>query len=350
MSHQGRWARATLLAVTVFAPASSVFAQAQPDATPAAGASAAAAEPTEVERRGDLARRYFSRQNYNGALAEFTRVYELYRAVGDPRQYSALYEQGRCLQRMNRFDEAIERFDAYLRQAPANADNREAIAQAIELLRRQLGSLEVRSAVRGATLWIGGRLVGPLPRRVSLPSGELEVEVRAQDHVATRVRVTVVSQRTTAATIDPVAIRARRGLSLAPFVAGASATGASLVATVVVGSVYAVERGRLLSLAAQAQSDSAALPPLDQRCAAGVVDRGDCYTARAPMGVWDEELRAAQRVATVTNALVISTAVLGVATTVLAVLTDFRGGGALRPVLSFDAGPGRASVSFGGAL
>jgi hypothetical protein len=310
-----------------------------------------ASEPTEVERRTQLAQRYFARENYEGALAEYTRVYEIFAAVGDARRFDAIYEQGRCLQRLNRFDLAIERYDRYLREAGSSASNADAVRQVVELLRRQLGTLTVQSTVRGAHLWINGEDRGPTPVTITLPGGEIEVEVRAPDHLPTRGRAMVVTQQTTTLTIRPQAIRTRRGISPAYFVIGASSTGAAFVSTAVVGTLYAVMRGRLQTLATSAQMDASVLPPMAQQCMPNMT-RSDCYEPRPAMGILLDEQQSTARLATIANALAITSGVFAVATTVLGVLTDFRGGGRLQPTVALGIWPAQQSavLSVGGAL
>ncbi len=312
--------------------------------------SESAPQPSETERRLELARRYASRENFEGALAEYRAVYRLFVSSEDARRFELLYTLGRTLQRMNRFDEAAEHYQRYLDEAPADAPQRETCAQLVSYLRAQLGVVEVRSRVARATLWIQGRQIGALPQVIRRPSGELELEVRAPDHGSVRQRVTVLSQQTTAVTLDPVPIRARQGLPIAPFGAVTSVTGAALAAWGVTAAVYTVERNRLVALDGAARSNESVLPPLDQRCPAGETARQDCYIVRPAMGVWAEEQIAAQRIATAANVLLISSAVLGIGATVLGFVTDFRSGGRLRPVVAVAPSAAGATVLVGGAL
>lgn len=339
-------------AAPVAASAQSTGASSEASGPASSAAQSAPTEPqrSEADRRLELANRYSSRGNNEGALSEYNAVFRIFLSTNDARRFELLYTLGRTLQRMNRFDEAAEHYQRYLDDAPSDAPRRETCGQLVSYLRLQLGAVEVRSRVAGAVLWIQGRRVGPLPQLIRRPSGDVELEVRALDHGAVRQTVTVLSQRTTAVVLNPLPIRVRQGLPVAPFAVVAAATGAATVAWGVTAIAYAVERNRLVALDQAATRDLSVLPPLEQRCPPGETARQDCYVVRPAMGVWTEEQSAAQRIATGATVLLITSAVLAVGTTVLGFVTDFRSGGRLRPVVAVAPTSFGATLTVGGAL
>ena len=128
--------------------------------------------------------------NDDEALAVFRRAYELQHAPRILAQI-ALAEQA-----LGHWVDA----DAHLHEAiavttdPWISRNTSALQNALDVIGRHLGSLDVRSNVAGAELWINDERAGTLPLRtpIRVPSGSANVEVRAQGHRTVR-RVVEVS-------------------------------------------------------------------------------------------------------------------------------------------------------------
>jgi hypothetical protein len=135
-------------------------AAAQDSAAPAPAADAA---PTDAKR--EEARQHFEKgialfeeESWDAALVEFLRSRELYATR------AATKDAALCLRKLQRFDEALDLFQALLREFPAlPPDDRTLAENAIKDLSALVGKLDVRAAESGATLVIDGRERGTLP-------------------------------------------------------------------------------------------------------------------------------------------------------------------------------------------
>ncbi len=117
---------------------------------------------------------HFDRSEWSAALADFLRSRELF-----PTR-SATKNAAVCLRRESRFDEALEMFEALLREFKDLAPADRAFAEKeIESLRASIGSLEIAGAEPQASIVVDGRSRGvyppPAPLRVTAGSHVVRV-------------------------------------------------------------------------------------------------------------------------------------------------------------------------------
>ena len=132
-------------------------------ADPAPPAPGAAAPPSDAKR--DESRMYFEKgialfeeESWDAALVEFLRSREVYATR------AATKDAALCLRKLHRFDEALDLFQALLREFPTlPADDRSLAEHSIKELGALVGNIDVRAAESGATLVIDGRERGSLP-------------------------------------------------------------------------------------------------------------------------------------------------------------------------------------------
>jgi len=116
------------------------------------------AQREEARARFEQGLAHFDRREWSAALAEFLRSRELF-----PTR-AATQDAAVCLREEGRFDEALDLWEALLREFPdlSPADRATADAQIAEL-RRSVGLIEVRGAEPGAAIAIDGRARGAHP-------------------------------------------------------------------------------------------------------------------------------------------------------------------------------------------
>jgi hypothetical protein len=167
--------------------------------TPAAADDEAPPE-ADLIRRGVEAREQGRDQD---ALALFRQAFERYHT---PRAQAQL---GLAAQALGRWREA----DDHLRAALASQDawianNRAVLEQALSVVGRHVGSLDVLANVNGAELSVDGRAVGKLPLSapLRLAAGTSQVEVRAPGYTSVRRPVTVLAGELGRETFELVAL------------------------------------------------------------------------------------------------------------------------------------------------
>lgn len=252
----------------------------------------------ERQRRG---RSLLDARNYSAALAEFERVYEL--LDGHPRRYMALSNIGRCYQSMGQYDRAMQYYERYLREAPAEAEDRAVVEGSIATLNDLLGTLDVTiEGPASAEVWTDNRLLGVAPGSLRLPGGRHVLEIRATGYLPARRELQLSAHDTV-----PIRFRLERprgGISPAVFVTGAVVTGIALAN----GAVFGV-----LALAARGAADARRTnpDPTERFLLAGeAADRASIAT-----------------LATVADISLVAGGVAAVGTTILAFVTDWRGRG-----------------------
>jgi hypothetical protein len=132
-------------------------------ADPAAAATGSAAQPSDAKR--EESRMHFEKgialfeeESWDAALVEFLRSREVYATR------AATKDAALCLRKLHRFDEALELFQALIREFPAlPAEDRSLAEHAIKELAALVGNIDVRAAESGATLVIDGRERGTVP-------------------------------------------------------------------------------------------------------------------------------------------------------------------------------------------
>jgi hypothetical protein len=151
----------------------------------------------EARSHFDLGLFHFDRGEWSAALAEFLRARELY-----PTR-SATKNAAICLHKENRFDEALDMFEALERDYPdLSATDRALADREIAELRTSVGELAVAGAEPGASVSVDGRARGscPLPAPLRLSVGSHVVRVFKEGFLPFEQRVDVASGQ--AATLE----------------------------------------------------------------------------------------------------------------------------------------------------
>ncbi len=148
-----------------------------------------AAERAEAQQRFRRGTQLFRQGEYEAALAEFLRAQEL-----SPHPLT-LYNIANCYARLNRYAEAIERFEQVLREhgRALGAQRIGHCRRELERLRSLMATVTLVVDVPVAELWLDGESVGEIrgEREMSLAAGTHVIEVRAPDHQTLRREVTV---------------------------------------------------------------------------------------------------------------------------------------------------------------
>lgn len=190
------------------------------------------AEAAERQGQGEV---FFEAENYEAALVEFERVYEL--LDGNAYRYFVLYNIGQCHERLFRYDRALEYYQRYLDEGGPDAADRGTVEGMIHALEGLLGTVTVAVNVPSAELWIDDHLVGDAPGTFRVPSGIHVVEVRAAGFSPARTEATVAARREASVALTLEALGADHGLHPALFISGAVLTLGALG----VGIGYGVE-------------------------------------------------------------------------------------------------------------
>ena len=175
----------------------------------------------------------FKAENYDAALGEFSRAYEL--LEGSKEQVLVLNNLAVCHERMFRYDMALHYYERYLAEGPAEdeADRRE-VAAAVRTLRGLLATLRIASDVP-AEVWVDDRPFGHAPAEVLVPAGRHVIELRARLHETARQEVTIGARQTRRLEFVLPRLSDYRGLAPAYFVSSASIAAALLVTAGVLG-------------------------------------------------------------------------------------------------------------------
>ncbi|MFO0558772.1 MAG: tetratricopeptide repeat protein [Polyangiales bacterium] len=278
----------SLALVAVLSPATAL-AQSSPEtpaATPVAQPANTLTEEQRAEARAALRRgnELFNRNNYEAALTEFLRVYEV--AQSRPNAFIYLLNIARCYERMFRYDQAIQYFQRYLERAPADDADRAAAQATITALEGLLGTLEIQSNVPDAQVWVDDRQVADRAGTVRIPGGVHVVELRARGYAPSRQQVQLPARTTQALSFRLERLNVRRGLHPAFFATVAGVGVASGVTGIVFGARALGLRGEVDRLAASpATANSVGQDQKDQiRTAAVVADVMFAVTGVAAIG------------------------------------------------------------------
>lgn len=193
----------TLLLWATNAPADdTVTAKApdKPDATPPAVDAPAPAAPVETaeekKRRKEKALEHFNKgaelfkkKDYDGAVAEYEASMKL------APSWAATWNAARCLQQLQRYDEAVDMMEILFRQydADINKEKRVLMQEELVRLRSLVGAIDVADAEFDAAIRIDGRNRGTFPtaapHRVSVGSHVVRVFKEGYDPFETSVDV-----------------------------------------------------------------------------------------------------------------------------------------------------------------
>ena len=181
-------------------PAPPGTAQAAPAVPPPAEPPPAAPSPQLVEARQHIAagEAFLTAENYDAALVEFQRAYDL--LEGNPIRFIVLFNIGQCHERMFRYDLALDFYRRYLSEGGDNAEDRATVEATIRALDGLLTTLVITSNVPNAEVWVDQRQVATLSaddHEVRIPGGVHTVELRLRGYVPEQQQVQVAARATT---------------------------------------------------------------------------------------------------------------------------------------------------------
>jgi tetratricopeptide (TPR) repeat protein len=151
--------------------------------------------PNVIEARQHLERgdELLRQENYDAALAEFERAYQL---VGDhPFRHLILFNIARAHELRFRYDLALEYYQRYLDEGGPQAERRAEVQATMRTLEGLLATIDVQSNV-AAEVWVDDRLVGNAPGNVRVPGGRHTVELRASGYAESRQEIQIASRET----------------------------------------------------------------------------------------------------------------------------------------------------------
>ncbi len=252
-------------------------------------------ERAEARERLRTARELFDRGNFDASLAEFRRLYDLLR--GSPQQPRVLYNMGQCQEQLGRYDDALATYRQYLREMGDAAPNRTEVEATLRTLDGLLGTLRITTNLTGAEVWIDDRRVGTAPGDVRVAGGRHTVQLRAAGHLPAQADVQLTGRSIRNVRLTLERIQQSRGLRPVYFWSAVVATGV----TAGVGAIFG-------GLALGANSDAQERLNSPQRFTVTATTRSDIESR-----------------VLVADVLLGTAAVFAVGTTVLGLLTDFRG-------------------------
>lgn len=246
----------------------------------------------EIRTRYGEAERLYEAGDFAGALAEFGRIYEL--LEGNPRRFFVLYNIALCQEALFRYGHALASYQRFLAEGGASAPQAPQARARLAGLERRLATLSIRSNTT-AKVWVDGRHVGRAPGDIRVDAGCHTVELRAQGYLPARANVQTAARmrQTLTVVLDP------RGAGLDPALA---VTGAALTAV-------ALAIGAGFGVAALAERSA-----IEERLASNE-EAERFQVARA-------QIAALEETALFADVFLGAAAVLGVASAVLAFVTD----------------------------
>jgi hypothetical protein len=252
--------------------------------------------PPEAAQRIRRAAALYDRGHHEGALTQYRAAYEV--MEGDPRQHQVLYNIALCYERVFRYDDAIRYYERFLEDGGADGPLAAEVRAILEALQQLLGSVEILSTVEGFEVWIDDHYVGNSAAVIRVPAGTHTIELRAARHFPARREVAVRAGAVVRVDIPLESVDAFRGLPQAVFWSSAGVTIAALVAGIGVGIESLID-GRELELRLASDPEM--------------------------WSVTDGEIAALQRLSLAADVLFGLAGLFGVATLVLAFVTDWRG-------------------------
>lgn len=245
----------------------------------------------EARQRVKRAEALFEAENYDAALAEFERAYEL--LAGHPLQPELLYNIALCHERRFRYSMAMNLYERYMREAGSTGEARADVEATVRTLGNLLGTVEIASNVK-AEVWIDDKLVGSAPGTVLVPGGLHAIELRAAGHESAQRELKLAARETVKLDFELSAIGT--GLSPVWFYSGVGAT----LASAIVGVGFAAKLKSEHDSFATSEPDSALNRPSDRDHLDDLALRADIFFA--------------------------ASGALAIGTAVLALFTDFKRG------------------------
>jgi hypothetical protein len=159
-------------------------------ADPPAADATVDARKSDAREHFELGLSHFDRAEWAAALAEFLKAREIF-----PTR-SATKNAATCLRKENRFDEALEMFEALERDYPDLSETDRALAdREISELVRSVGALSIQSSEARATIILdgGSRGITPLPAPLRVSVGTHVVRVYKEGFNAFEQRIEIAS-------------------------------------------------------------------------------------------------------------------------------------------------------------
>jgi tetratricopeptide (TPR) repeat protein len=145
-------------------------------AAPAPVPTADASQSAELRKRGNEA---MEAKRYADALALYQQAYSMSK---DP---ALLYNQGRALESLGQFPEALTQLERFEAEAPPELKGRvPGLSQIIAEVRTHVAIVHVKSNVSGAQVHAQSKFVGttPLPAALRLGAGRITLDVTAEGY------------------------------------------------------------------------------------------------------------------------------------------------------------------------
>lgn len=164
-------------------------------------------DPRRAEARAHFERgvAHVDRSEWDAALVEFL---ESRKALATAKN---TYNAAVCLRKVNRFDEALEMYEALLRDYPdISAEERKVAERERTQLETSVGGLELRGGVERGTVVVDGRERGTLPlaKPIRVGAGSHQIRVSADGYLPFEARVDVSGMQTVAIDVKLTALTA----------------------------------------------------------------------------------------------------------------------------------------------
>jgi hypothetical protein len=169
-----------------------------PPAAPAGEMSPEDARKAEARERFEKGVRLLKQRLFGPALAELLLSRTLYPT------WSATSAAAVCLRELQRYDEALDMFEALVRDfaGALPAETKEAAARSIVELRGLVGTIDIQEAEIGSSVYIDGQLRGdyPLLSPLRVPAGSHLLRVHKEGFHAFEQRIDVAGGKTASVT------------------------------------------------------------------------------------------------------------------------------------------------------
>lgn len=198
-----RHAKPPAPAATPVAPVSAAPQAAPTTAAAPSTSTSDGAKKDEAKARFERGMTLFDKKVWDAALVEFLASRSAFPTRSNT-QNAAI-----CLRNLNRFDEALDTFEALLKEFPSlSPTDRSAVDKEIAELQQLVGAIEIRTQESGALITIDGRERGATPAaslRVSAGTHVLRVYKDGFAPVEKRVAVAGKETASVDATLEPLA-------------------------------------------------------------------------------------------------------------------------------------------------